>query len=121
VPLVNLYVEGIVGVGMGMVEVGDLEDTRRTNAPTATWSITRLKDVASGNCNSGEHGHSGGNGNSDGNGSSGGDNAGGSNEKAYYHCGIPTHISPDCIPYRQAKETQNKVHTWTASIATNGD
>lgn len=120
-PLVNLYVEGIVGVGMGMAEVGDLEDKRRTNAPTATWSITPLKHVASGYGNSGEHGNSGGNGHSDGHGMSGGNNAGGSNEKAYYHCGIPTHISPDCIPYRQAKETRNKVRKGTASIATTGD
>jgi len=62
-----------------------------------------------------------GNGNSGGNDSSGGDNAGGSDEKVCYHCGIPGHIRPDCIHYKRAKETRNRVRKGTASIATAGD
>jgi len=38
----------VVGVGVGMVEVGDLDDKRRTDAPTARWAITPPKHAASG-------------------------------------------------------------------------
>jgi len=51
-----------------------------------------------------------GNSNSGGKDSSGGENAGGSDEKACYRCGIPGHIRPDCIHYKRAKETLNRVH-----------
>jgi len=37
-----------VGVGAGVVEVGDLDDKRRTDAPTARWTITPPKHAASG-------------------------------------------------------------------------
>jgi len=37
-----------VGVGAGEVEVGDLDDKRRTDAPTARWTITPPKHAASG-------------------------------------------------------------------------
>jgi len=39
----------VVGVGVGVVEVGDLDDKRRTDAPTARWTITPPKHAASGN------------------------------------------------------------------------
>jgi len=38
-----------VGVGVGVAEVGDLDDKRRTDAPTARWTITPPKHAASGN------------------------------------------------------------------------
>jgi len=38
-----------VVVGVGVVEVGDLDDTRRTDAPTARWTITPLNHAARGN------------------------------------------------------------------------
>jgi len=38
-----------VGVGVGVAEVGDLDDKRWTDAPTARWTITPPKHVASGN------------------------------------------------------------------------
>jgi len=37
-----------VGVGVGVAEVGDLDDKRRTDAPTARWTITPPKHAASG-------------------------------------------------------------------------
>jgi len=38
-----------VVVGVGVVEMGDLDDKRRTDAPTARWTITLPKHAASGN------------------------------------------------------------------------
>jgi len=38
-----------VGVGVGLPEVGDLDDKRRTDAPTARWTITPPKHAARGN------------------------------------------------------------------------
>jgi len=64
--------------------------------------------------------HSG-NRNSGGNDSYEGDNAGGSDETACYHCGIAGHIRPNCIHYKQAKKTRNRVRKGTASIAIAGD
>jgi hypothetical protein len=37
------------GMGVGEVEVGDLDDKRRTDAPTARWKISLPKHAASGN------------------------------------------------------------------------
>jgi hypothetical protein len=47
VPPFILNAEVIVVVGV--VEVGDLDDKRRTDAPTARWTITPPKHAASGN------------------------------------------------------------------------
>jgi len=38
-----------VVVGVGVVEVGDLDDKRRTDAPTTRWTITPPKHAARGN------------------------------------------------------------------------
>jgi hypothetical protein len=48
VPPFTLNAEDIVVVGAGVVEVGDLDDKRRTDAPTARWTITPPKHAASG-------------------------------------------------------------------------
>jgi hypothetical protein len=45
----NLNAEVIVVVGVGVVEVGDLDEQTSTNEPTARWTITRPKHEASGN------------------------------------------------------------------------
>jgi hypothetical protein len=47
VPPFILNAEVIVVVGV--VEMGDLDDKRRTDAPTARWTITPPKHAASGN------------------------------------------------------------------------
>jgi hypothetical protein len=38
-----------VGVGVGVAQVGDLDDKRCTDEPTAKWTITLPKHVARGN------------------------------------------------------------------------
>ena len=44
-----LNAEVIVVVGVGVLEVGDLDDKRHIDAPTVRWTITRPKHAASGN------------------------------------------------------------------------
>ena len=39
----------VVGVGVGVAEVGDLDDKRHTDAPTPRWTITPPKHAASRN------------------------------------------------------------------------
>jgi hypothetical protein len=95
-------------VVVGMVEVGDLDIKRRTDAPSVRWTITPPKHAVSGNGNSGVNSIS------CGIDSSGGDNAGGSDENVCYHCGIPG--LSDLIEFTSHEQSKHKTECPKAQV-----